>query len=372
MHVRGYENTSASAILNRVHQQLYRRYAKQAYSDTKNNNKKNAQLLQDFLQAWKEYANTGFSSDSVFTELLLAPIQQTLGHQLFKFKTSGGLKFEQEMSKFILTLMNNEALGAKLNESFSSALDKTMVGDEPVRSSKSGTYNLIDLQDLANKFLAVIYTTMDSALSENVKIAYDNLLKKIGNAKNQFIQEPQVAGKTDISAQRVEFTITSEAPEILQKIVKLLARSKFTAKNYSSSDWAIQRAIMQGRNPNQLGIGNSDVWRAVVATLSALGYKMNAIKGVYYSAYASGDASAQLHLYHIRFVYELTGLGQNYVKKELQALSEAEFLIYNDPNSTDIYVRSTADLILEMMSEVFDGDWQQKVTISKKSVARKT
>ena len=76
-----------------------------------------------------------------------------------------------------------------------------------------------------------------------------------------------------------------------EKIVKLLARSKFSAKNFSSSDWAVQRAIMQGRDPNQLGIGNSDVWRAVVATLSALGYKMNAIKGVYYSAYASGDAS---------------------------------------------------------------------------------
>ena len=370
MHVRGYENTSASAILNRVHQQLYKRYAKQAYSQTSNNSIANAQLLQDFLQAWKEYANTGFSSDSVFTEMLLAPIKKTLGNQLFKFKTSGGSKFEQEMSKFILTLMNNKALGTKLNESFSSAVDKTIIGNKRVVSSKSGTYNLVDLQELANQLLFVIETTMDQTLRENAKIAYDNIQKKIDKGKNQFVKEAQVYGKTDVSAKRVEFTIESEAPEVLQKIVKLLARSKFSTKNYSSSKWAISRLIMRGKDPTKLGLGDSDVWRAVVATLSALGYRMDAIKGIYYSAYASGDASAQLHLYHIRFVYELTGLGQNYVKKELQALSEAEFLIWNDPNTTNIYVRSTADLILEMMSEIFDGDWQKEIAISRKTVAR--
>lgn len=370
MHVRGYENTSASAVLNRVHQQLYRRYVKQAYADTKINNISNAKLLQDFLQAWKEYANTGASDNNLFSPMLLEIIQSAMPkNSKFKFNTSGGAKFEQEFGTFILNLLSNKRIGTSSKEKFSAALDKTITGDKRVTSTQTGKYNLIDLDDLAWQILQGIYTTTDMKLRSELEVAYRNLRSQRARVNGK---EITVSGKTDISAKQIDFMISSQIPEQLQQVLSLLSKAQFTLKNYGTGSKTIEALIRKGLDPTQIHFGDSNVWRALVAVLTQLGYKMNVIKSIYYSAYASGDASAQLHIYHIRYVYELTGLGQNYIEKELKQFGEAEFLIWNDPDSNNIYVRSTADLVLEMMSEIFDGDWQKAITISKKTVARQT
>ena len=370
MHVRGYENTNASAILNRVHQQLYRRYAKQAYSDTKLNNINNAKILQDFLQAWKDYANTGANNSNLFSPMLLEIIQSAMPkNSKFKFNTSGGAAFEKTFGTFILTLLNNKHLGTSSAEKVSEALDKTVIGNKNVTSTKMGKYNLIDLDGLAWQLVQGIYTTTDMKLRAELETAYRNLNSQRAKVNGT---EITVAGKTDVSAKQIEFVISSQIPAQLQQVLTLLSKAQFTLKNYSSDKNAAAILLSRGLDPTQLHFGNSNVWRALVAVLTQLGYKMSVIKSIYYSAYASGSASAQLHIYHIRYVYELTGLGQNYINKELQQFGEAEFLIWNDPSSNSIYVRSTADLVLEMMSEIFDGDWQQAITISKNTVARKT
>lgn len=370
MHVRGYENTSASAILNRVHQQLYRRYVKQAYSDTKINNISNAKLLQDFLQAWKEYANTGVNDSKLFSPMLLEIVQAAMSKKnKFKFNTSGGAKFEQEFGTFILSLLNNKNLGTSFTEQFSQALNKTITGNKQVTSTRSGKYDIVDLDGLAWQILQSIYTTTDMKLRAELEVAYRNLRSQRARVNGK---EITVSGKTDISAKQIEFVISSQIPEQMQQVLSLLSKAQFTLKNYGTGSKTIEALIRKGLDPTQIHFGDSNVWRALVAVLTELGYRMNVIKSIYYSAYASGDASAQLHFYHIRYVYELTGLGQNYIEKELKQFGEAEFLIWNDPDSANIYVRSTADLVLEMMSEIFDGDWQKAITISKKFVARKT
>lgn len=371
MHVNGFTGISVSTVLNKVHQQLYRRYAKRAYSDASINNIENAKLLQDFLQSWKSYANSGVSESQLFGPMLLETIQAAMPkNSKFKFNTSGGIKFEREFGTFILNLLNNEVLGTSFQEKFSDALNKTLTGTRPVTSTKSGKYNIIDLDGLAYQILQNIYSTTDMKLRLELENAYRGLKSQ---RKHVSGEEIKVAGKTDVSAKNIEFTISAQIPKQMQQILQLLSKAQFTLKNYATNDWAYNFLKQRGLDPTTLHFGNSNVWRALVAVLTELGYKMAVIKSIYYSAYASGDASAQLHIYHIRYVYEFTGLGQNYINKELKQFGESEFLIWNDYSSSgNIYVKSTAQLILEMLNEVFDGDWEKSIAISRKSVSKKS
>ena len=370
MHVNGFTGTSASVVLNKVHQQLYRRYVKQAYSDTSINSIKNAELLQDFLQSWKRYANGKAVKSQLFTPMLLETIQSAMPkNSKFKFNTSGGVKFEREFGTFILNLLNNEILGTSFQGKFSDALNKTLTGSKQVTSTKSGKYDIIDLDGLAYQILQNIYSTTDMKLRSELEKAYRGLNSQRARTDGK---EITVSGKTDVSAKRVEFIISTQIPEQMRLVFQLLSKAQFTLKNYATSGYAYIFLKQKGLDPTKIHFGDSNVLRALVAVLTELGYKMNVIKSIYYSAYASGDVSAQLHIYHIRYVYELTGLGQNYIDKELKQFGEAEFLIWNDPSSDNIYVKSTAQLILEMFNEVFDGNWQKAIEISKKNISKKS
>lgn len=370
MHVRGWETTSASTVLNNIHQTLYTRYKTQALSRGSLNNIQNAQYLQDFLSAWKEYANTGNSSSNIFGTALLSTVAEYLPKHLnFKFKTAGGVKFEKQMSAFILSLLNNPAMGTKLEGSLKNNMSQVLTGYKHVGSTVSGSYNFEDLDEVAYALLKQSYDTIDNHLKNLALEGYRGL-----NAQRARVsgKEITVQGKTDFSAKQIEFTINIAAPAEIKKVIYLLSKAQFTAKNYGSGDWATKMLLKKGLDPTSLHFGNSNVWRALVATLTELGYDMSVIKSIYYSAYAGASQSAQLHIYHIRFIYELTGLGQKYVDNTLKEFGEAEFLIYNDYDSNEIYVRSTADLILEMFQEIFDGDWQKAIRITKNVVSRKS
>lgn len=370
MHIRGWESTSASVVLNNIHNTLYARYATQAYSKDRINNIQNAQYLQDFLSAWKEYANTGDSSNNIFSAALLSKVAEYLPKNLnFKFRTAGGVKFEKQMSAFILSLLNNPALGTNIEGKFKDNMSKILTGSKHVKSTESGSYNLSDLDDVAYALLKQSYDVIDNNLRNLALEGYRKLDHQRARVDGK---EITVQGKTDFSAKQIEFTIDISAPNEIKKVINLLAKAQFTAKNYGSGEWAVRNALKKGLDPSSLHFGNSNVWRALVATLTELGYDMSVIKSIYYSAYAGADETAQLHIYHIRFIYELTGLGQKQVDNSLKEFGEAEFLIYNDYNSNEIYVRSTADLILEMFQEIFDGDWQKAIRITKNVVAKKS
>lgn len=369
LHIQGgWEPTSASAELNKVHQTLNARYKQQAYGQGSLNNVANAKYLQDFLQAWKQYANTGVSSSNIFKTALLEAISSSFPKNMaFKFNQAGGVKFEKSFSNFIVQLLNNPVMGTSLNENIDSALKKTMAGAKHVTSSKSGTVNLIDLDEVAYELLRTTRTTVDNNLRQLAQEGMRGLDSQRARISGK---EISVQGKTDISAKMVEWKINIEAPAEIHKVVTLLAKAQFTAKNYGSGYWAREQMKKRGMDPNSLHFGNSNVWRAINAVLGELGYNSQIIKSIYYSAYAGADANAQLHLYHIRFVYELTGLGQHYIDQNLQQFGEAQFLIYNDYNSNNIYVRSTAELILDMYKEIFDGDWQKAIRITKNVVTK--
>jgi hypothetical protein len=73
----------------------------------------------------------------------------------------------------------------------------------------------------------------------------------------------------------------------------------------------------------------------------------------------------------LRFIYELTGYGQTYVDNAIQDILNAEgighanYFIYNDPASDNIYVQSTAVIIAEMWDEIKNMLDRGSVSLSK-------
>ena len=58
------------------------------------------------------------------------------------------------------------------------------------------------------------------------------------------------------------------------------------------------------------------------------------------------------HVYHMRFIYELTGAGQK--DKDLKDLAEADYLLYNQHNTNKIYVVSSGNIISNMFNHISD------------------
>lgn len=100
-------------------------------------------------------------------------------------------------------------------------------------------------------------------------------------------------------------------------------------------------------HPN-IKLGNSNPYRAVYGSLTSLGYSHSTSTSAYSAAKNLTKKKVQNtinHIYHLRYLYELTGAGT----KNLNGLvKESRFLIYNDPTSDNIYVKSTAQILLEI------------------------
>lgn len=94
----------------------------------------------------------------------------------------------------------------------------------------------------------------------------------------------------------------------------------------------------------------------------------------YYYVMNTSNNSVKAMASRMRFIYELTGYGQKYsgihtfmndiLGAEGNAL-RANYMIYNDPGSPNIYVRSTADIIVELWDEIDKILEKKEIELSK-------
>lgn len=146
------------------------------------------------------------------------------------------------------------------------------------------------------------------------------------------------SGKVDVNGlSTVE--VTSELNPLWAELYQVFSGCTFSVKNYSS----------YFTNSLNIHLGNTDYYKALYGSLSNLGYDQENIDKIIYSGLnsykKSQNKTVALHFYHLRFIYELTGVGL--YDQEGQPISGVDFLIYNDPGSDAIFVRSTADLIAQ-------------------------
>ena len=168
--------------------------------------------------------------------------------------------------------------------------------------------------------------------------------------EGKFITKPQYkSAKVDVKGYGSQVLLEAQIKPEWQDFIKTFTGARFTVKNYRSNSTS--------KYSTTIHLGNTDVRKAIIATLIDLQVqKDDAVHVYYHSLNEKEEKNFEQHIFHLRFAYELTGAGL--VDENGDKLDAADFFIYNDPITDNIFVRSTKDMIANMMNYTpsFKGD----------------
>lgn len=192
------------------------------------------------------------------------------------------------------------------------------------------------------------------ALSKKQEQKILNMTKEAATNLNISIKkQEQMIGKSIISTSgKIDlrtpyFNVTGDASSIINKLLRAFSNKTFTLKNYST-----YTNRLKSLDEIDIHLGNTNPYKAITGGLSELSFNIAAQNTIYYRGMtilkgisedpdtATPDTISQ-HFAHLRFMYELRGSGLYTEGKSAQA----DFLIWNDPASQNIIVRSTKDLV---------------------------
>ena len=158
-------------------------------------------------------------------------------------------------------------------------------------------------------------------------------------SESDVITKPEFrSGKVDVTSFTGE--ITSNVHPQWQEFVQVFKGARFTVKNYSSTS-----------QTETIHLGNTNIAKSLLGSLDELNIAQDAAIHIFFHslAYAKrGNSLVGQHILHLRFAYELAGGGLR--DSNNNRLDSADFFIYNDPASDNIYVRSTKEMIANAMN----------------------
>lgn len=189
---------------------------------------------------------------------------------------------------------------------------------------------------------------MQKIMEQFISKTEQRLNREAGLEEKHYTKPVARAIKTDVTGTS-KIQVTAQLNPQWELLYKLFQGKRFTVKNYSSY-------VQDTKHPHvALHLGDSDMYKAIYAVLSQLGYSQRYIDKVIFSGLSSllkskqnntkKNATVNQHFYHMRFIYELQGSGV--YDSEGNSITGADFFIYNDPATKNIYVRSTAEMILD-------------------------
>lgn len=251
------------------------------------------------------------------------------GHNAVKAVVEGADDiFEEEL---YFTIKALESVGAKEGRSITSgagltgqkAMNISVIGDEYVKEV---------MEDFSKRASKATIDDIDAATAP-------------------YYKPVARSGKTDVTGTNIEVNITTDIKPEWQRFFYLLQGATFSAKNYSSGHINEAGEWIATTHP-WIKLGQTDIYKSFAGVLDTLGYSDQEINArfaqSYWSYQRNKTENIATHMYHIRFIYELTGAG---LKDAFGNPDSVKYLIYNDPNSDMISVTSTAWLIKQM----FDG-----------------
>lgn len=326
-----YYNLSGENVdrfLNEVHIKMISKYAVLRSTD-----EYNAKVLQDFFQELKLNLNQRRSGQPI-TNNVVSLVGEIVNQRHPKTRKLG-----------LFTQKGGNALEADLSIAIEAVYAKTL----NISRTKNNNAQYI----VGAKTGAVL----EGVVTEKVQ----QVLKDLNRETKTFLsQDAQKAmGLTTFKPLNVQvqqkvdnqggfFTISFSPTTYLEKIMVLLNEATFSAKNYSSVGKNQEK--LDEISPN-LKIGNSNPYRAYSGALSSLGYDAEAISSTFVAAYQALDDYQMIkqHIYHLRFIYELSGAG--IVLNDGTLAKEVKYLVYNDPSGSNIFVESVAKIIYEILND---------------------
>lgn len=356
-----YQNLSPAKLIQRVHDDMYKKFVATAQGRNMAGAGSNAEAkeLQDFFQGLKYYAKYQ-NGDQLAASVDQAVIQQVLSNvnakltnnrliqNLFRRTSSKGWKqgeiFEDELAQVVEEVLSMGS-GKQIQPG------ATKVGKQLINIGKNGKIDI------------------DGYGKELIEAVGKGVYNKMQNIKTTF---SAVQGKIDISGLQAQVHITANPKSYLFRIATLLSKANISAKSYASNYWsnAIKMRIMKVQQ--ELHLGHTDP-RRIYTDLFTKEAGTPAPVSLSLFMYLKHTKNQQLQsaANRLRFIYELTGYGQQYIDSAIrdvlntEGLGHANYFIYNDPASDNIYVQSTAGIIAEMWDVIDDIIKKDSVTLSK-------
>lgn len=249
---------------------------------------------------------------------------------------------------------------------------------------KHGTSTIAD--DIFEEELAAVIATIENEATgtnlsvsskiignELVNIAFNKPTKKIMEKYPQFIEQKlrgqlnsanrdytgtvSRSGKGDVRGTSIQIKGIIK-PE-WEYLYNLFRGRTFSVKNYSS--YSANTSIH---------LGGTDYYKAIMGSLYALGYSEKYASQIFYEG-ISDDAPSEApqHFHHLQVGYELMGLGQGRMSSngEFQEMQQVDFFIYNDPATDVIVVKSTAEMMLDLINQTqHRNKYISEINVSKK------
>ena len=290
-----------------------------------NNKKQEAQQLQEFL--------TKLIDIKEQNNIFINAIRQALGKNANEIFTAGrgqagGFQFENELQQVI-----ENTFTAAVSEKYISKLTNNGIGNLGAKQTD------IDIEGMVKQQIKDSYEIVGNYIK-------DNLIKPKEKLEKTESVYGTVDGKIDNSGLGYSYNIEAGITPEAENLLKILSKATFTTKNYAEA-----RIKIGAKNANAYRSFMSAMSAANVQTPDTVFWRMvNCLN-------KHNNENVKKLAYGIRFIYELTGIGQHYIDPDISSLIEnnnikgAEFLIFRNNQTNDIMVKSTAQIIEDMLND---------------------
>lgn len=343
-----------------IHRQMSQKYIN-------NNNIKqeeqNASLLQEFLVNVKRMSlnrklQLNIIDKIAFTEMVSQMQQQFIQSspsnakfaRMFFHGTGSG--FEKDITKL------HQIAEKNLRIEFEKQMSKEQINIGNVSA------NILDEAGTIR-----ITSALVESIEQNGSAAINEL---VGADFHKGIVKKGRSGKIDVRGNK-EIIINYSSDNISTRIWQIIANSHFTLKNKKSLEWDNQNKQLAIAKTSDIHLGHTTPYVAILGALDNLemNYSLEDKERLFYGGLIEGidnnNKEIIYHLNHLQFIYDLSGVGQSY--QGLGKLGPADYLIYNDPDSDDIQVKSVNSMIAQALNENKDV-YSRYVSFARKNVAK--
>ena len=193
---------------------------------------------------------------------------------------------------------------------------------------------IIDINELESEVIEELIKNCESKIS---KTKMTKILEDIKTSKRP--------GKIDVKGYSSELVVSANLNSNFTNFIKLFSGVNFSVKNY------------KGDNKYQIHLGSTHAFKAMYGALRELDYDRESAVHIYSHSMMSykkhpGIISRNNDIFHLRFMYELIGGGLiDADDPKKRPLDKVDFLIYNDPKSDKIYVKSVQEMIADILDK---------------------
>ena len=328
------EYQHVNVFLQRVHEHMYIKFKKMKESGDKDN----AKELETFFQTLKNYtANKENIANIVMYDILISRLEEIE-------KARGG-------RHSISTFFRRTGTGQEAGEQFEKDL-----GDVIQAMTELALNRKLSQEQAENIVVGAVKGSPGTVVTAEVAEVLKEM-ERISKAKLKSGQPPpyslvNVYGKIDVQGLNLELNINGKPTTDFEKMCLLLNDATFSAKSYRSITWNGEAQKMLDELRPDLHLGNSNPYRAISGVLSDAGYNNDTIASAFcasWNDWKNGNTQTGLYIYHMRYIYELTGIG--IINEDGTPAGLVRYFIYNDPTGDGIYVASTAEIIYQVMTD---------------------